>query len=121
GNGRRELGGRRPDDGGRLQHGDDPADPQLGRCPVQAVPGQGRPVRERRAGRGRGQAPLHAALLRRGDAVRDLRHRGHLHLPLGRDLRRPRPLRVHRDGLVHRPALRRLRLRLEERGPRMGL
>ena len=67
-------------------------------APAKPNPDQERPLRERRAGRHAGQAALHAPLLRRGDALRHLRHRGDLHLPLGRDLRRSRPLRVRRDA-----------------------
>ncbi|CAA9545692.1 MAG: NADH ubiquinone oxidoreductase chain A, partial [uncultured Thermomicrobiales bacterium] len=118
---RGELDRHRPDARLGLRDRDDVADAQPGRRPQQALRHQGRPLRERHAGYRAGPAELHAPLLRRGDAVRDLRHRGGLHLSMGGDLRRAGPLRVRRDDELHRPALRRLRLRLEEGSPGMGL
>src|SRR5204863_8202020 len=55
------------------------------------------------------------------DAVRDLRHRGRVHLPVGRHLQAARPLRPDRDVGLHRDPARRLLLRLEEGGAGMGL
>ncbi|CAA9577471.1 MAG: NADH ubiquinone oxidoreductase chain A, partial [uncultured Thermomicrobiales bacterium] len=117
----RELAGGRADAGLGVQHGHAPADAEQDHGPVQALGRQGRPLRERDAGHRAGPAELLAAVLRGGDALRHLRHRGHLHLPVGGHLRRARHLRLRRDGQLHRAAVRRLHLRMEEGGPRMGL
>src|SRR4029079_8560910 len=107
-------------DGG-VRHGHDPVDPQLDRRPVAAELAEERPIRERSAECHTRAAALHRSLLRRRDALRHLRHRGDFHVPLGRALQSARALRIHRNARLHRAALRRVHLRLEERGPRVGL
>src|SRR3954447_22172433 len=56
-----------------------------------------------------------------GDAVHHLRHRVGLPLPVRGGLQQAGPLRTGRDGPVHPHGVRRLRVRLAPRRPRVGL
>ena len=85
-----------------------------------AGPAAGREVpqlRERRRSGGHGLDPEPDPLLRLRPAVRDVRRRGGVHLPVGHPARGLRRLRGHRDGHLHRAPRPRPALRLAQGSP----